>query len=630
MANLANMSRPSTFGSAIGEAARLNGEIIRNQVRTGKISHTYLLTGLKGSGKTTTARTLARALNCLDLKDGEPCGCCPNCTKIQKGETMDVREVDAARNNGVDFAKSIEEDASYQPLEMRKKVYILDECHCMTADAFSSLLKLIEEPPEWCVFIFCTTDPQKMPATIRSRCQEFRFKAVSLKEMSAHLMTTASGCGAKLDAAAAELIARHSGGSVRDALMSLEICLGEETDITEGKVNSILGIESWQQVFMMLDAVIKNNRSFIINCVDRYFSDGRRVTDVITDCMAAVTDRLRFLAGASFEGNDEYHRLVSSLDLDEELAFELADALREVYEKIRYSYDKGVLTVALLRAASVRNSSLAVRLSEAERRISELEAVVAGNAEVCVRPSHVKKPVKAMPGNEAVELPDIFGSFFMDEYPVTEKAAPSDTASCVEAADEAPAEEDAEVIPSVECTMDVPTGEDTLDVPAVGEMPVQEPVPSVPDMVDNGDGLDLPDGFFSDEPSPVFFTSDAGTGFVNAEDVPFEKVPEEVQTSEPIMEEPVAEKAEEQQDWSDGLSLDQLFDAMNNGATAEMKLTWECNTNSFLKSLIEKCDVRSEDGAVVITAPDKDIADGISCCLEVASELDGCVRVEIG
>ena len=383
MRSLANQMRPATFGSAIGEAARINGGILRNQVKTGKTAHAYLFDGLRGSGKTTTARTLAKALNCLDLKDGEPCGCCEACRRIEEGSATDVKEVDAARNNGVDYARALEEDAGYQPIELRKKVYILDECHCLSADAFSSLLKLIEQPPEWCVFIFCTTDPQKMPVTIRSRCQEFRFKAVSKKEMAEHLLRIAEEYGASLTPAAADTIARHSEGSVRDAVMALETCLGEESRITEERVNEILGSEAWQQVFLLLDALMDGKRRFIINCVDRWFDEGRKITDVLSDCITAVTDRLRFLAGAEPDGTEDYVALVKETRMTECRAFALADGLRETLEKMRYTPDRGILTVSLLKVSAAREEAsftneteILGRLSDAEKLISALSEKV--------------------------------------------------------------------------------------------------------------------------------------------------------------------------------------------------------------------------------------------------------------
>lgn len=645
--NLANLSRPSTFGSAIGEAARLNGEIIRNQVRTGKISHTYLMTGLKGSGKTTTARTLARALNCLDLKDGEPCGCCRNCLAIQRGESMDVKEIDAARNNGVDFAKSIEEDASYQPMEMKKKVYILDECHCLTNDAFSSLLKLIEEPPEWTVFIFCTTDPQKMPATIRSRCQEYRFKAVSLKEMSAHLIRTASEFGARLDEGGAEMISRHSGGSVRDALMSLEICLGEEVDITAARVGEILGIEGWQSVFGLLGDLVRNDRVGIISAVDRYFAEGRRVADVIGDCLQALTDKLRSLAGAQVEGNEQYLGYVKSLDVGEEQAFELADSLREALEKVRYSPDRGTLTVSLLRAASVRGSSLAVRLAEAERRIDALEkGILSGTVRVTSVPGGDAAGCGSLPeaghgpAAEAVDLPDIFslGDFFFPE-----PSGCADAAAGAAAAEVPPAaREDVGMAGAVK-EEDGPDGGDAVMPEASGGcgfVPAAEyggtPFDGQPGtegisgcgLLEDEDGEEPPfaDGGACREPvtAPAGGVSPAASPCpeFTAREAAHAGAAEGPAAAAPAERDGSPENAPETDAWAAGLSLDALFDAVNNGASPEMRFEWECNTNSFLKELAELCEKRVEDGKIIIYAPNEDVRIGLECCAEVAGGMD--------
>lgn len=381
--SLANVFRPQTFGSSIGQAAKINGDILRNQVRTGKVGHAYLFSGLRGSGKTTTARIMAKAVNCLSPVDGEPCNNCKACRAIDEGSLVDVKEVDAARNNGVDFAKSLEEDASFMPIEGKKKVFILDECHCMTADAFSSMLKLIEQPPEWAIFILATTDPQKVPVTIRSRCQEYRFKAVSVSELSAHLKGIAEEYGATLTDAAAECIARHSEGSVRDAVRNLEVCLGEEVDITESRVADILGIESWEQIFLLLEAILANNRNRIAAMVERYFSEGRKIFDIITDMMKAVSDHLQAKAGSSIEGTEEYVNKIMGIDIPDEKCFMLFDSLGDVLDRIRYSSDKTTLAVLFMKVAmKLRDGDgTEKRIAALEREVEALRKMVSKKIE---------------------------------------------------------------------------------------------------------------------------------------------------------------------------------------------------------------------------------------------------------
>ena len=527
MRSLANEMRPATFGSAIGEAARINGGNLRKQIVDGRTAHAYFFSGLRGSGKTTTARTLAKALNCLDLKGGEPCGCCPNCKKIEEGSTTDVKEVDCARNNGVDYAKQLEEDASYRPIELKKKVYILDECHCMTGDAFSSLLKLVETPPEWCVFIFATTDPQKVPVTIRSRCQNYTFKAVSKAEMSEHLMKIAKEYGVSLSKAAADTISRHSEGSVRDAVMALETCMGEKCgEITEEDVNVILGCESWQQIFMLLDALDSGNRRFITMCIDRWFNEGRKITDVIADCMTVVTDRLRFLAGVEPTGTEDYINYIKDNKITESKAFGIADGLRETYEKMRYSPDRGILTVSLLKVAAkkedvsyVNEEAMLQRLSAAEKTIEilskKLKEIESGaiaikvNAEATAsaetaRPAQGVQEQAAVQPVTTVTLPDLddfFEGFYGND--ADNVIQTEETSSC-----EMPAEETV-----VKEAYDIAEQEPVYEVETV-----EEYVPEVETAYGQNDGTE--EYAYDEAELPSEFVEDSYYNAVETEDVP--------------------------------------------------------------------------------------------------------------
>lgn len=635
--SLANMVRPATFGSAIGEAARINGGIIRNQIRTGKISHAYLFDGLRGSGKTTTARTLAKALNCLNLKDGEPCNCCANCRKIDEGSTPDVKEVDAARNNGVDYAKQLEEDTAYKPVELKKKVYILDECHCMTSEAFSSLLKLVETPPEWCVFIFCTTDPQKVPVTIRSRCQEYRFKAVSLKELSEHLQNIVKETGAKIEPAAADTIARHSEGSVRDAVVALETCLSEEADITEERVNEILGAESWEQVFMLIEALTDGNRRFLINCVDRWYSEGRKISDVLSDCLLAVTDRLRYLAGAEPEGAENYVGFVKNSKLGEGRAFVLADGLRETYEKMRYNPDRGILTVSLLKvSAQKENVSFANeedilnRLTDAEKEIRELKA-------------EIKQLSKGVPMNNQADV---------------QTAAPAQTASTKPAVPE--------LSPVNIPDMNEMFGGVFGFMPIQAETPIQNEGPAGTEMAEEVTGKRVEtvseESFVqsemqtSDEEASfkdssvtdiegfyVNFTDDGVSAFEGFEDASEKEIPEGFEAVDEIPEifgvsstvsepEPVAEEsvnepvADPVPDTSVGAaeedtgepvivsgpsfsSLDALFSHINDNASEIQKLDWAINDDELWRVIASYCTREEADGKVIFKSDKKNVCE---------------------
>ena len=603
-------------------------------MRTGKTAHAYLFDGLRGSGKTTTARILAKAVNCLNPVDGEPCGCCEACRRIESGEAVDVKEIDAARNNGVDFAKSIEEDSNYRPVELKKKVYILDECHCLTNDAFSSLLKLVETPPEWCIFIFCTTDPQKVPVTIRSRCQEFRFKAVSQNELVAHLMGIAGEWGAKLEKGAAEVMARHSEGSVRDAVMALETCMGEEVDITESRATEILGAESWEQIFMVLSALVRNDRRFIVKNIERWFNEGRKISDVLSDCLLALTDKLRSLAGAEPEGTESYLGQLRAFDVDEALALGLAEALKEAYEKVRYSPDKGILTVALLKAASGKTGDLSIRLARAEEEIRELKDIVAklvsGGISVPVQNNDsvpVQKPVKAKePELAPVQLPpaEAFETDFFDlcdfapaadPVPVvTETVAP---APVIERNEEA-AEEDVPEQPkksgcSVNPSDDVTeedgdgefiwteprgaqsqqTGEDAADYAeayAGGFAPAEEDV-------------DLPEGFFGGDIPEEFISDgyDAGPRY------------EQYGAAAPGEPQTVPEDTAVEKNGADNGrtmvfdNIGDLFAQIESNATNRDRLEWKLSENETLSGVASLCKREDKGDRVIYYAPNTEV-----------------------
>ena len=181
--------RPQTFDDVVGQLAVT--QTLKNQLLTGRMSHAYLFTGSRGTGKTSSAKILAKAVNCLNPQDGNPCNCCSACKAIDSGSCMDVLEIDAASNNGVDNVRDLQDDAIYAPAQVKKRVYIIDEVHMLSISAFNALLKIIEEPPEHLLFILATTELHKVPATILSRCQRFSFRRISQEDIAARLQYVA-------------------------------------------------------------------------------------------------------------------------------------------------------------------------------------------------------------------------------------------------------------------------------------------------------------------------------------------------------------------------------------------------------------------------------------------------------
>lgn len=214
--------RPATFSEVIGQDHITT--ILKNQVQAGQTAHAYLFAGTRGTGKTSTAKILARAVNCQQPQGGEPCGQCSACQRTQ-GDNVDIVELDAASNNGVEDIRSILDKVRYTPLELRTKVYIIDEAHALSPNAFNALLKTLEEPPGHVMFILATTEPQRIPATIISRCQRFDFHRLSIGDMTGRMQAVLESAGAVIDPEGLVAIARAAEGGMRDALSLADQCL---------------------------------------------------------------------------------------------------------------------------------------------------------------------------------------------------------------------------------------------------------------------------------------------------------------------------------------------------------------------------------------------------------------------
>ena len=273
--------RPEVFDEVLGQEHIV--KILKNQIATGSTSHAYLFCGTRGTGKTTTARLIAKGLNCLS--DGErPCGECANCKAISEGNFIDVIEIDAASNNGVDNIRELRESVNYPPAVGRKKVYIIDEVHMLSTGAFNALLKTLEEPPEYVTFILATTEVQKLPATILSRCMRLDFKRVPENTLIRGLGTICGKIGIDASEDALRIISANADGSVRDALSILDQCIsGGNKTVGEQDVLEFLGA-SGDEVFMELtDRVRKRRTSDAIEYLAEVLSDGKDVKQFIRD-----------------------------------------------------------------------------------------------------------------------------------------------------------------------------------------------------------------------------------------------------------------------------------------------------------------------------------------------------------
>ena len=266
--------RPMVFEDIVGQQHIT--KTLKNQITSGKIGHAYLFCGTRGTGKTTCAKVLARAVNCLNNHDGSPCNECEICKGIIDGSILDVNEIDAASNRKIDDIREIISDVKYVASTAKYTIYIIDEVHMLTTEAFNALLKTLEEPPEHVIFILATTEPQKVPQTILSRCQRFDFRRIRTDDIILRMKEIAYGDGLNISEKAYRMIARMGDGSMRDALSVLErVVSASGTDVTEDSVIESLGLSTQDNVFGIMDAVINNSPDDILKIIDELLANGR-------------------------------------------------------------------------------------------------------------------------------------------------------------------------------------------------------------------------------------------------------------------------------------------------------------------------------------------------------------------
>ena len=259
--------RPRVFSDVYGQSHIT--ETLMNEIATGRLSHAYLFTGSRGTGKTTCAKILSKAVNCLNPQNGSPCNECKICQGIDDGSILDVTEIDAASNNSVDNIRDLREEVNFTPAAAKFRVYIIDEVHMLSSGAFNALLKTLEEPPAHVLFILATTEVQKLPATILSRCQRFDFRRIPPEDIAKRLMEVAENEKLQLDDDAALLIARVSDGALRDALSILDQCAGYNEPITIKTVGNAAGLLGKDYLFEISDAILREDSASILNIIDR-------------------------------------------------------------------------------------------------------------------------------------------------------------------------------------------------------------------------------------------------------------------------------------------------------------------------------------------------------------------------
>ena len=284
---LARKLRPACFGDLIGQETA--AQTLRNAVISDRVAHAFLFSGSRGVGKTSAARILTRALNCLNPDNGDPCNTCENCHEINQNASPDVYEIDAASNRGIENIRELRENVNYVPARCRYKVYIIDEAHMLTLESFNALLKTLEEPPSHVKFIFATTDPYKIPPTIISRCQRYDFLRIPIKKMADFLETVVAKENLEITRQALEMIARNSVGGMRDALTSIDQILSfTDTSATDQKVAQILGILDRESRFAFIEAILKKNAAEALQFFQKLQEHGHDVHDILSDLLQTV------------------------------------------------------------------------------------------------------------------------------------------------------------------------------------------------------------------------------------------------------------------------------------------------------------------------------------------------------
>ena len=297
--------RPLIFGEMVGQEAITR--TLKNQIIANRVGHAYLFNGGRGTGKTSAAKILARAVNCLNPKDGEPCNECEICKEALTGALTDIVEMDAASNNSVEDIRSIREEVNFLPTKARYRVYIIDEVHMLSTGAFNALLKTLEEPPEHVKFILATTEPQKLPATILSRCQRFDFKRISNEDIIKRLKIVCEESKIEITEEALNIIAILSEGAMRDALSILERCVQDgDNKIDENKIRDLVGIPSTALVHDVIDSVFSYDIEKTLEAVDVILNEGKDIVNLLWEMIKYCKDVLVYKATEKLEMyNDE-------------------------------------------------------------------------------------------------------------------------------------------------------------------------------------------------------------------------------------------------------------------------------------------------------------------------------------
>lgn len=426
--------RPKVFADVYGQEHVTS--TLKNEIKEGRIAHAYLFTGSRGTGKTTCAKILAKAVNCENSVDGEPCNECEVCKGLDNGTIYDVVEIDAASNNGVDNIRDLREEANYTPSRGKYRVYIIDEVHMLSTGAFNALLKTLEEPPAHVIFILATTEVHKLPATILSRCQRFDFKRIQPGTMSIRLKQVAELEGMELSDDAAILIARIADGALRDGLSILDQCAGRSKKIDSALVSEVAGLAGREALYKLTDCINNQDSSSAMSVISELYQNSY---DMERLCVEMINHLRNFLIvktvkdsrGLIICTDDEYNSIVSSAEsFTLENVIYALDLFQDTLTKIKSGANARVeLEMSFVKLCEPK---LDVNMDSLIDRISKLERTVSRGVVVKPQPQQTVAPVEAPKPQESEAVPSVAPSAAKAEEqkaqspaPISQPAAPT-------------------------------------------------------------------------------------------------------------------------------------------------------------------------------------------------------------
>lgn len=374
--------RPTDFETVIGQQAIV--KTLTNQIITDKVGHAYLFCGARGTGKTSLAKIFARAVNCVDSKNGSPCGKCSSCIALKDPSNVDVIEIDAASNNKVENVREIRENVQYPPVSVKYKVYIIDEVHMLTTEAFNALLKTLEEPPKHAIFILATTEPHKLPPTILSRCMRFDFRLISTKEIANLIKKIYDEIGKEYEEEAIALIAKSGEGSVRDALSIADLCVSVNSKLTYKDVLTVLGATDLTKTDNLVEAMFKGETGSVLQVTDELSMLGKSIGLLSKD----VVNYLRDVAIVKTCKNareilalpeDRFNKLKEISNLaSEHRILRCIEIVSAIETSLRYSTQpRAVLETALVKASmpeiDYNIDALLSRINALEQKLTDIE-----------------------------------------------------------------------------------------------------------------------------------------------------------------------------------------------------------------------------------------------------------------